>query len=155
MKYAIETKLRDLFKAASSLDDVKVFSVGEPVFIVQQHFPMVIIFLEQRLTSAEETGVWIYNYIGYLAAETFIQDDYEIKNRAMDVTSLLTMRDILDAATDVIEGNLSLDNIVDDTETVRNIQVGDKIYGLRQRDNNMLNRGEVNFIVETQKTRAC
>lgn len=154
MKYAIEVELRRLFKAESALDDVQLFTIGEPPFVNLEDFPIVIIFAEQRLVFDEETGIWIYRYTGYIACETFIQDDYEVENREMDVISLLTVRAVLDSVTDVIEVNLSLGSLVDGTEKVRVIQVGNKNYGIRERDNNHLNRGEVDFLVETQKPRA-
>ena len=154
MKYAIEVELRRLFKAESSLDNVQALFIGEPNFVQLHHFPMIIIFTEQRLVFDEETGIWVYRYLGYVAAETFIQDDYEVKDREMDVTSLLTLRSILDSVTDVMEDNQSLGNLLEGNEKVREIQVGDKNYGRQKRDNNHFNRGEVNFIVESQKPRS-
>lgn len=154
MKYAIEDELRRLFKAESSLDNVQAFWIGEPVFIEIDDYPAVIIFAETRLVFQEESGIWVYRYLGYVAAETYIQDDYEIEDREADVTSLLTVRAILDSVTDVMEDNQSLGNLLEGDEQVRAIQVGDKIYGLQQRDENLFNRGSVDFEVETQKPRS-
>lgn len=154
MKYAIETELRRLFKAKAELDIIKVFSIGEPIFAPLMHYPVVIIFAERRLVSDEEMGIWVYHYTGYVAAETFIQDDYEVEDREMDVTSQLTLRSILDSVTDVMEDNQSLGNLLEGDETVRAIQVGDKTYALQKRDENHFNRGEVDFLVESQKPRS-
>ena len=134
MKYAIEAELRRLFKAKAELDIIKVFSIGEPVFAPTMHYPIVIIFAERRLVFDEEMGIWVYRYTGYVAAETFIQDDYEVEDREMDVTSQLTLRSILDSVTDVMEDNQSLGNLLEGDETVRVIQVGDKTYALRKRN---------------------
>ena len=158
MKYAIETKLQDLFIADSSLDEVKVFFIGEPYIIRNTDYPAVIIFIQDQVTTTPQTGVWIYNYTGYLAVETLIPDRYEPKDRAATIDSFLTVRTILDAMTDLLqlEANLALDNLTSDGETVRvlTLEANTKTYGFAERTNNILNRGEVPFVVETQKKRA-
>lgn len=153
MKHAIELKLNDLFIADSSLDTVKVFFIGEPYLIRNADYPASIIFVQGQDPIRLESGIWVFNYTGLLAVETLIVDRYEPKNRTAIIDSFLAMRDILDAMTDNLETNLELDNLVDDDETVRVITVGVKNYGFAERSNNILNRGEVPFAVQTQKLR--
>ena len=57
MKYAIETAIRDFYKADSDLDEVKLFIIGEPVFIELDHYPAIIIFVEQQVPFDVETGI--------------------------------------------------------------------------------------------------
>ena len=154
MKNAIEQELQDLFIADSRLDEVKVFFIGEPPIIRDNDYPASVIFVEQQIPSDEETGIWVYTYSGYLAAETLIIDRYEVKNRRSTMISFLTMRDILDSMTDIAEENLALGNIISGNETTRVIKIGLKTYGFKERSNNILNRGEVPFEVQTQKPRA-
>ena len=153
MKYAIETTIRDLFKADSSLDNVKLFFVGEPAFIQISDYPCIIIFVERQVPFDEETGIWVYRYQGYIASETLIMDNYKPKDREADVDSLLMIRTILDNASKNLEANLSLGNIVDEGEISRRIQTAEKVYGLATRADNVLNRGDFNFLVETQRPR--
>ncbi len=153
MKYAIETKIRDLFKADSDLDTVQLFFVGEPLFIQLNDYPCIIIFVERQIPFDEETGIWVYRYQGYVASETFLMDDYKPKDREADMDSLLQIRTLLDFASKNLEENLSLGNIVDEGETSRRIQTAEKVYSLTSRQDNVLNRGDFNFLVETQRSR--
>lgn len=153
MKYAIETKIRNLFKADSNLDNVQLFFIGEPPFIQINDYPCIIIFIEGQTPFDEETGIWVYRYQGYIASETLLMDNYKPKDREADIDSLLTIRTILDNASKILEANLSLGNIVDEGETARRIQTAEKIYGLANRADNVLNRGDFNFLVETQRSR--
>lgn len=153
MKYAIETKIRALLKADSDLDTVQLFFIGEPAFIQMNDYPCIIIFVEQQIPFDEETGIWVYRYQGYIASETLLMDNYKPKDREADIDSLLTIRTILDIASKILEANLALGNIVDEAETARRIQTAEKVYGLANRADNVLNRGDFNFSVETQRSR--
>jgi hypothetical protein len=154
LKFAIEEKIRELFKANSLLDKVKLFFIGEPIFIQLQHYPTVIIMVERQVPTDEETNTWVYRYQGYVAAETALMDDYVVENREADVESLLLIRQILDDASKTLEANLNLGSLVSDDEKVRAISLGEKIYTLTNRQNNYLNRGDFNFLVETQRPRS-
>lgn len=154
MKYAIETKIRSLFKADNTLDDVKLFYIGEPIFIQLSDYPCVIIFVERQIPFDEETGIWVYRYQGYVAAETFLLDNYKPKDREADVDSVLIIRNILDNTSKNLEANLALDSIVEEGEVVRRILTAEKIYTITNRQDNVLNRGDFNFLVETQRARA-
>lgn len=155
MKYAIELKIRALFKAEVTLDSVKAIFIGEPLFISIQHYPALIIFMQRQIPFQEETGIWVYRYQGSVGCEAFIQDNYTVKDRESDVESLLTIRNILDIASGIIEDNISLGSIIDDEgERVRAIETGEKVYGLLNRQDNMLNRGDFTIEVETQKQRS-
>lgn len=153
MKYAIETKIRDLFKADSNLDEIQLFFIGEPLFIHLNDYPCMIIFVERQIPFDEETGIWVYRYQGYVGCETFLIDAYTPKDREADMDSLLQIRTLLDFASKNLEQNLALDNIVDEGETVREIQTAEKVYSLTSRQDNVLNRGDFNFLVETQRNR--
>lgn len=154
MKSAIEEKLQDLFIADSDLDDIKVFIRGEPIVIPLGDYPACIIFLSGQTRVAEETGLWIYHYDGYIAVETQTPDKYIVNARKATIESYGTVRTLLDAITDNLESNLSLENLVSGSETVRVIDVGDKVYGLTDRGNTLANRGEIPISIETQKTKA-
>ncbi len=153
MKFAIEDKIRDLFKADSGLDEINLFIIGEPVYIELDNYPAMIIFIEQQDPSDEETGIWVYRYTGYVACETFIQDDLRVEDRESDVTSVLTVRTLLDVGSKILEKNLNLGSLVSNDETVRKIALATKVYGLITRQDNMFNRGDFNFLVETQRLR--
>ena len=155
MKYAIESKIRDLFKADSDLDDIQLFWIGEPLFIRTNDYPCVFIFVESQIPFDEETGLWVYRYGGYVALETRLTDTYKPKNREADMDSLLLIRRLLDAASQNLEENLTLDNLTEDDETVRRIQTAEKVYSIVNRQDNILNRGDFNFLVETQRSRSC
>ncbi len=151
--FAVEQKMRELFKADSRLDDIKLFLIGEPIYLDIDHYPAIIIFAEQQEPSDEETGIWVYRYTGYVAAEMMIQDDLRPKDREAEMSSVLSIREYLDAASKILEANLTLGALVSEGETVRRIQLATKIYGLTQRQDNFFNRGDFNFLVETQRSR--
>ena len=76
-----------------------------------------------------------------------------VEDRECDVTSALTVRTLLDVASQILEKNLSLGSLIEGDEKVRKIQLNTKIYGLTTRQDNMFNRGDFNFLVETQRPR--
>lgn len=154
MADSLENKMQDLFIADSGLDDIKALIRGEPITIPLQHHPAMIIFIERQEDAQLETGLFVYQYAGYIAIETQIPDSLSVVARKATIESYPTVRNLLDAATDVLEANLSLGGISYGTETVRGItQISGKVYGLQQRSNNINNRGEVAFAIETQKPR--
>jgi len=153
LKYAIEDKIRDLFIADSDLNDVQLFFIGEPLFIRTADYPCVIIFVESQVPFTEETGIWVYRYGGYVATETRLTDTYKPKDRKADMDSLLLIRRLLDAASKNLEANLTLNNLIEGDETVRRIITAEKIYSIVNRQDNILNRGDFNFLVETQRPR--
>lgn len=154
MADAIEDKLQDLFIADSNLDDIDAFIRGEPITIPTDIDPVGIIFLATQLLSDEETGVWVYRYVGYVAVETLVTEEWAVTARKATVPSYPDMRNLLDALTNVLEVNISLDSISQGTESVRKItRIGDKVYGLRERETTIHNRGEVPFEIETAKPR--
>lgn len=153
MKYAIEREIRRLYKADSRLNNIKLFFIGEPIDIGLSDFPAIIIFMTEQVPFAEESGIWVYRYRGYVACETALQDNYNPEDREVDVESVLSIRSILDVASQILESNLSLGSLVENTERVRVLQLERKVYSLTNRDNNFLNRGDFNLFVETQRLR--
>lgn len=151
MADAIETKFQDLFSADTALDPVKVFCRGEPLVVPDGDYPLVILFVIAQGRIAQETGLWIYQYDGYIAVETKVPDGYTVHSRRVTIDSYTLIRDLLDAITTNLEANLSLDGLTNETETVRVIDVGNKSYGLQDRGNSLNNRGEVPISVQTQK----
>lgn len=153
MKFAIESKIRDLLIADLDLSDVKLYFIGEPAFIRNADYPTIIIFVERQTPSDEETGIWVYRYLGYIASETRLMDIYKPKDKKAEMDSLLLIRRLLDAASQNLETNLTLDSLVEDDEIVRRIITSEKVYSIINRQDNTLNRGDFNFLVETQRPR--
>lgn len=151
MADAIETKLQSLFSADISLDPVKVFCRGEPLVVPDGDYPLVILFVTAQGRIAQETGMWIYQYDGYIAVETQIPDSYTVINRRVTIDSYTNIRNLLDAITANLEAHQGLDGLTNETEAVRVIDVGNKTYGLQDRGNSLNNRGEIPISVQTQK----
>lgn len=153
MADAIEAKLQDLFIADTDLDPVKVFCQGEPIVVPDGDYPLVILFVTAQGRIAQETGLWIYQYDGYIAVETQIPDSYTVNSRKAQISSYAVIRNLLDAITANLETHQGLDDLLNGTEQARVIDVGNKIYGLQNRGNSLNNRGEVPISVQTQKPR--
>ena len=151
----IEDTLIDLFLADPRLDPVKVFIIGEPLQIAMHAFPIGIIFIQRQEPLREQTGVHNYNYVGYVAFETQIPLRFEIKNRRYEVESYTEVRQYANYASDVIERNEDLSDLVhpDDGERVLRILTQPKEYFPVDYQYALTNRAQAAFSIRTLKLR--
>jgi len=98
--------------------------------------------------------VYDYDYVGALAVEEEIVQEYDKVGRRVTLDSHTDVRRILDAMSTVLEENIGLDDLTFDNETCIHIRPGAKSYFVAAREQAFSNRGELEFVVRTLKPEA-